>query len=81
MVMPFEPLHLLSDIPADVALVVASAAGGALTTAIAVLYRRQIVLEDRTQANIERAAQSAYATAEAMNKLTAALEGKRERSA
>lgn len=70
-------VFLVSAIPSDVALVVGSACGGALVTAIGVLYRRQLVLEDRQQANIERAAASAHATADAINKLTAAIQGSR----
>jgi hypothetical protein len=66
---------LVSDIPSDVALVIGSACGGALITAIGVLYRRQIVLEDRTQANVERYSASAYATADSLNKLTDAIRG------
>lgn len=70
-----EPLMLVSAIPSDVAMVVGAACGGALCTAIGVLYRRQIVLEDRQQANIERQAQSANATADALNKLTDVIRG------
>lgn len=77
MVMGLESLTpvLVSDVPADVALVIASACGGALVAAIGVLYRRQLVLEDRQQANIERAAQSSFATAQALDKLTDAIKG------
>ena len=77
--MGLEPVMLLSDIPADVALVVASTCGGAMAAAIGVLYRRQVVLEDRQQANIERAAASAYASADAIKELTDALRGATQR--
>jgi hypothetical protein len=71
---------LLTDIPGDVALLVGPPIAGALVTAIVGLWRRVVTLEDRTQANIERAAASAYATADAINKLTDALEGNRRRA-
>lgn len=56
-------------------MVIGTAAGGTLCGAIGILYRRQIVLEDRQQANIERAAASAYATADAINRLTDTIKG------
>lgn len=71
--MGLEPIALVSDIPADIALVVASTCGGAMAAAIGVLWRRQVVLEDRQQANTERMAASAYASADALNKLTEAV--------
>lgn len=73
--MSLESLFLISDVPGDAVVAAAVAVGGPLFTAIAVLYRRQVVLEDRAQANIERVASSAYATADALDKLTETIKG------
>lgn len=70
---------LLSDVPGDVVLFVAAPVAGTLVTAIVALWRRQLALEDRLQANIERNANSAHATADAINKLSAAISGTRQR--
>jgi len=72
--MPRE-LFLLSDVPGDVALAVATAFAGTFAVGIATLWRQHVKDIAQIQANTERQAESAHASADAIGELTRAIRG------
>jgi hypothetical protein len=78
--MGLEPSFLLSAVPGDVALAVGGAYAATAIVAIVALWKQHKTDVAQNQANVERLINSAHATADAMNKLTATLEGGRTRA-
>jgi hypothetical protein len=66
---------LLSDVPGDVAMAVGGAFAATAVAAIVALWQQHKRDIAQSQANVERVINSAHATADAMDRLTAAIDG------